>query len=395
VTPPEVPALVFGANVTALGVVRALGRHRVPAYSAGADRRLVAHSRWYRRLPGEDVEETSEGDRLAAYLRTLPFERAVLFPCSDQWTLAVGSLPADVAASHVATVAPIDVLRLLIDKKLFARAAEDYGVPAPRVFDAADLDIIEGDALQSFFLKPTSSQVFSKRFGVKAMPLESHAHAAELLGTMAEEGIEVVLQEFVPGPPTSLVCLDGYVDRSGTMRACLARQWLRMYPRTFGNSTLTVTIPLDEVADAVDSLCRLFEGIGYVGLFNAEFKYDARDGRFKIVEVNARPWWQVELARAAGFDVCAMAYHDALGEPLPPAGEYRIGLTWVHPVPDLRAWWTGRMHGDRTGGFPLRVWFQGANALFSRDDPKPAARELVRLGGHLLRFGRPQPNAAG
>lgn len=357
-------------------------------YSAGTDRKMVARSRWYQRLPGEDIEETSDGERLAAYLRALPFQRTVLFPCSDQWSLAVASLPDDVAASHAATVAPLDVLRLLIDKELFSRAAAEYGVPAPRVLHATDLDAIEADAFQSFFLKPRNSQLFAERFGVKALRLESHAQATELLGRMVEDGIELLLQEFVPGPPTSHVFLDGYVDRSGVMRACLARRRLRMHPRAFGNSTLSVTIPLDEVSEALDSLRRLFEGLGYVGLFDAEFKHDARDGLFKILEVNGRPWWQLELAGASGLDVCAMAYRDALGEPLPQASEYRIGQSWVHPVPDLRAWWTGRVHGDRAGGFPLRVWFSGANAVFSWDDPKPAAEELVRLGGRLLKVGR-------
>jgi predicted ATP-grasp superfamily ATP-dependent carboligase len=50
-----------------------------------------------------------------------------------------------------------------------------------------------------------------------------------------------------------------------------------MHPRPFGNTTLSVTIPLDELSQALDSLRRLFEGLGYVGLFDAEFKHDARD----------------------------------------------------------------------------------------------------------------------
>jgi D-aspartate ligase len=195
----------------------------------------------------------------------------------------------------------------------------------------------------------------------------------------------LLLQEFVPGPPTSHVFLDGYVDRSGVMRACLARRRLRMHPRALGNSTLSVTIALDEVSEALDSLRRLFEGLGYVGLFDAEFKLDERDGLFKILEVNARPWWQLALAEASGLEVCVMAYCDALGEPLPRSSAYRIGQCWVHPVPDLQAWWAGRLHGDREGGFPLRVWFTGTNAVFSWDDPVPAAADLLRLGGRLLK----------
>src|SRR5439155_10089079 len=163
--------------------------------------------------------------------------------------------------------------------------------------------------------------------------------------------------------------LDGYVDRSGVLRACLARRRLWMHPRAFGNSTLSVAIPLPEVSEAMAGLRLLFESIGYTGLFDAEFTLDSRDGRFKILEVNARAWWQLELATAAGLDLCLLAYRDALGQPLPPVGSYKIGQTWVHPVPDLRAWWQARRAGDRAGGFPLGAWLGGANAVFSRDDP--------------------------
>jgi len=378
------PALIFGAGVTGLAVLRALGRSGVPSYSAGPDRSLVGRSRWYRELPGEDLDETSDGERLAAYLRALPFERTVLFPCSDQWALAVASLPDDVAASHAVTVAALDVLRSLIDKELFSQVCAEYDVPAPRVLPTTDLDAIEADALQSWLLKPKHSQLFTARFGVKAVQVENRAQATEFLETATDAGLELLLQEFVPGPPTSHVFLDGYVDRSGVMRACLARRRLRMHPQALGNSTLSVTIRLDEVAGALDSLRRLLEGLGYVGVFDAEFKHDPRDGLFKILEVNARPWWQIALADASGLDICAMAYRDALGEPLPQSGEYRIGQTWVHPVPDLQAWWTLRAHGDRPGGVPLRVWLGGTNAVFSWDDPKPAAEDLVRAGERLL-----------
>ena len=207
---------------------------------------------------------------------------------------------------------------------------------------------------------------------------------------MTDDGVEFLLQEYVPGPPTSHVFLDGYVDRSGAIRACLARRRLRMHPQMFGNSTLSVTIPLDEVGDAYASLRRLFEGVGFVGLFDAEFKQDARDGRFRILEVNARPWWQLALAGASGLDVCTMAYLDALGEPLPRVEGYRLGTTWVHPVPDLQAWWSARRHRSRAGGLPLRAWFGGANAVFGWDDPKPALDELARSGKRILRGKTPR-----
>jgi hypothetical protein len=77
------------------------------------------------------------------------------------------------------------------------------------VLHATDLDAIAADVLQSFFLKPRNSQLFGQRFGVKALRLESHAQATELLERMEEDRIELLLQEFIPGRPTSHAFLDG------------------------------------------------------------------------------------------------------------------------------------------------------------------------------------------
>jgi D-aspartate ligase len=379
----RVPALVFGADVTALAVLRALGRDAVPVFVAGSRPKLVTRSRWYRPVPGDALDETSDGERAARYLEASPFPRAVLFPCSDHWALALASLPDRAAAAYPAVVAPLETLRVLVDKSRFAEATTRLGVPAPRtlpVVGVETLAAIEEAELPNFFLKPSDSQQFAKRFGVKGLQLTGRTRAADLVRQLTGEGFELVLQEYLPGPATDHVFLDGYVDRAGVMRACLARRRMRMFPPHLGNSTLSVTMPLSEAGDAVASLQRLFEGMEFTGLFDAEFKYDARDGRFKILEVNARPWWQLGLSEACGLGLTVMAYRDALGLPLAPAARYPVGHAWVNPVPDLRAWW-GRGAGGHAGGVPVRSWLGGANAVFSWDDPMPAVEALARVPG--------------
>ena len=391
----SVPVLVFGAHITALAVIRAFGRTGIPVYVVGRDCTAIARSRWYRPIPGDDIDETAGSERLAAFLQALPFERSVLIPCTDRWALALASLPEHVTRSHVPVVASAEAVRILVDKQLFAQAAAGYSMPAPRVFNSRQIDAIAADELQHFFIKPCNSQLFADRFGPKALQFEGRSEAIDLLARLAEDRVEVVLQEFIPGPPTAHVFLDGYVDRTGTMRACLARRRLRMYPRPFGNSTLSVTIPCEEVAEAVAALRRLFDGLGYVGLFDAEFKLDARDGQFKILEVNARAWWQLELVEASNLNICTMAYRDALGEPVATQSTYRIGKTWVHPVPDLSAWWTGLKQRDRTGGFPVRAWFTGPNTVFSWDDPRPAFEEIARFSRIVASHRKPLRGSPG
>jgi D-aspartate ligase len=204
---------------------------------------------------------------------------------------------------------------------------------------------------------------------------------------VVEAGHEVVLQELIPGPPEAHVFLDGYVDRQGGMWGCLARRRPRMFPPPFGNSTLSETTPREEVAPAIESLRRLFAALGVRGLFDAEFKRDERDGAFKVIEVNGRPWWQLALAGASGLDVVGAAYRDAAGLPL-PAAEYRVGCRWVHPVPDVRAWLAARGNPGRLGRFPLREWVTAeANAVWAPDDPLPALEELATVPRGALKLG--------
>lgn len=394
-TPSRPVALVFGAHITGLAVLRAFGRAGVPAFAVGVDRTMTRRSRWFRPIEGGDrLREDADSADVAAWLEALPFSRAVLFPCSDRWALTVASLPESVTARFIPAVAPERVLRTLVDKQLFAEAAAIAGVPAPRVLEPRQLDEVGPEDVPRFFIKPRDSQAFARRFGVKALRIRHYEDARHLIGRMAAEEIDVVLQEMIPGGPTAHVFLDGYVDRAGMMRACLARRRLRMHPRPFGNSTLSVTIPRLEVQAAIDALGALFRAIGYRGgLFDAEFSFDERDGLFKVIEINARPWWQLQLTQSAGLDVCMMAFQDALGEPVPTARGYRLGMTWVHPLPDLSAWWADRHRADRAGAFPLRTWFTGPNAVFSWDDPKPAIDEVARsvklATGRMPHFGKP------
>jgi len=300
------------------------------------------------------------------------------------------------AGSVMSTTPLPSVVERLVDKRAFAQTLDDLDIDRPRTFEVRsvdDLAQIDDDELPSFFLKPHDSQRFGKEFHMKAFPLTTREEAMRLLERSLRGGHEVLAQERISGPPQNHVFLDGFVDRRGRVAALLARRRIRMFPAGFGNSTDTVTIPLPEVTDAVESLHRLFAGIGFHGMFDAEFKRDGSTGRHKIIEVNARPWWQIELARAAGMDVVHMAYLDALGVDVDTASGYRIGRRWVHTFPDLRARWENpRVRSDSSR--PEEGWFSARHAVFQWSDLRPGLAEIGRVARRVafkLTFRREAP----
>lgn len=382
-----VPVLILGKGVTALAVLRCLGRRGLPLYVGGDPGPLVRRSRWYR-SPPDNASLDPNGSGLGPWLDSLQIERMVLLPTSDRWALAVGGLDPELARRFPSTVAPTEILKKLVIKSHFACALQELGIPHPRtvtVRDVAAARSLPPEFFEDSFLKPTQSGPFAAVYGAKALHFRNRDEALLRIDEASSRGFELMLQEFIPGPAHRHYFVEGFIDRHGRLCGLLARRRIRMYPRDFGNSTSTETIPLSEAAGAAASLSRLLEGIGYRGVFSAEFKLDERDGQFKILEVNARPWWFVGFAARCGMDVCEMAYRDSLGEEVTPISAYAVGRRCIAARLDLESglaeWRAGRL--GLTALF--RSWMGADQLTLSRDDPKPSLDEILTWSKARLR----------
>lgn len=371
------PALILGSGVTALGVQRTLRRAGIPYYTTSRNDRLLRSSRWFRELPPS--MDIPEPDDLRGWLDDLELERAMLFPCSDQWALACSAVPHQPEDRFPASLPSTETLARLIDKGSLLNLLEELEIPHPwtrSLSDGADLGDVPWDRLgDRGFLKPRDSQGFMAEFGVKGVRVASRDEAEEKLERLGGFGREFVLQEYVPGPADRHFFVDGFRDSDGEIRALFVRQRLRMYPLDFGNSSLMESVSLERVEGAVASLTRLLDEVGYRGIFSAEFKQDPRDGEFRLLEVNARAWWYVEFAAQCGVDVCTLAYLDALGRPVPDIADYKVGVKAVYPYFDVSACQTLWRAGELSLSAWLSSWIGARQPVFQWSDPLPAIRQ--------------------
>jgi predicted ATP-grasp superfamily ATP-dependent carboligase len=367
----RVPPVVLGDGITALGVVRSLGRAGLEPMLASRSGDFAGRSRWVRGRT-LDLAESDDPAALLAGLRGAGVERGVLIPCSDLWSQAVSQVQDAERERFPTSMPPVEAVELLVDKGLFAQTLDRFDVPHPTTIDASDVSDLDGVDLDGFFLKPRDSQRFSQLFRKKAIRFADRAEAVEGLQAMVDAGLTAVLQEYVPGPPTAHYFVDGFVDRTGVVRALFARRRIRMFPTDFGNSSMMVSVPLEEAAEAARSLERLFAGIGYRGTFSAEFKRDPRDGRFKLLEVNSRPWWYIGFAAHCGVDVSVMIYRDALGLPVESVTDYAVGERCVLLPQDFRAYRAIRKTDGLSFVSWVRSWLGATPSIFQRRDPLPA-----------------------
>jgi predicted ATP-grasp superfamily ATP-dependent carboligase len=163
------------------------------------------------------------------------------------------------------------------------------------------------------------------------------------------------------------------------------RRRLRMYPTDFGNSSYMVSVPPAEAAPAVESVRRALAQLDYRGVFSAEFKRDADDGAFRVLEINARPWWYVRFAAQCGMNLCGRAYADALGQSPPPANAYRVGRGCMHVHYDYFACRELLRTGQVSRRSWLWSWLTSHKAAFEWNDPLPACVDVARILGRALR----------
>jgi len=384
------PVIVLSGGVTALGVMRAFGRQDIPVYVHPDTAEYIRYSRWYRPLLDSRPANASAPSRevLEEVLQRSELGAGFLCACSDDWNRAVAEYAERGAPRFVSVVPTPTSLDRLQDKGRLASLLEELQVPMPltrRIAAAGDLAEIPRPTSTFYFLKPTDSQRFLVRFGTKGMRVATAEEARSRLAEIVAAGLAVVLQEYIPGSFDQHYFVDGYADRSGAIKALFARRRLRIYPPDFGNSTAMVSVPLDAVAQAADSVRRVLGAVRYRGIFSAEFKRDPRDGLFKLLEVNTRPWWFIDFAVRCGVDVCRMAYDDAQGLPVKAVDRYRIGATCVFPYYDFFAMQPLLREGSLTWARWWKELLPALQPVGCWDDPLPGIVGFARVMRSALR----------
>ncbi len=187
----------------------------------------------------------------------------------------------------------------------------------------------------------------------------------------------LMLQEYIPGGPETVWMFNGYFDDSSHCLVGFTGQKLRQHPPYTGMSTLAVVRDNPEVRSLAE---RLLSSIGYRGIVDMGYRFDARDGQYKVLDVNPRVGATFRLfVGTDGMDVVRAMYLNLTNQPV-PASSATDGRKWLLETHDpvscityLRdgalspSGWVRSLRGVREG------------ALFALDDPRPFVTAFARL----------------
>jgi predicted ATP-grasp superfamily ATP-dependent carboligase len=368
---------------TTLGIARSLGRLGVPVYAMDANPGGPSSaSRYLRRRyivdlpPDASLAQTTQhlveaGRRLGS--------RAVLIPTWDDISVAVAEAYPALQEHFLIPDQPQGLARSLASKKGMYRLAVEHGVPTPRSSFPSSIEEVHAYAAEATFpvmIKGINGYRLAKRAGRTLFLVE---RPEELVRRYVEieDPLEpnVMLQEYIPGGDDAVWMFNGYFDGRSECLFGMTGQKLRQWPPYAGTTTLGVCRPNGTV---VEQTRRWMKAVGYRGMIDMGYRFDARDGQYKVLDVNPRIGSTFRLfVGRLGVDTVRAHYLDMTGQSV-PVDEMVEGRKWLdeRDLASSITYW-------RDGNLSLPQWaasLRGVQELVhaARDDLAPLAR-LPRL----------------
>ena len=389
---PALPsAVLLGGEAIAVSACRSLGWAGVRVHALGDARDPVRRSRWCH----EFVAAGSKTGVIERYLDWLerdgPRGGAVILPCDDYGVEMIArNRPRLVEWGYRPVEGDDDVMLAMLDKERTYELAREGGIQTPRtatVRTAGEALSAAGGFELPLGLKPLQSHIWAEHRSEKLVLARDRDELREVCEWAFEPGVPMLMTEVIPGPETEICTYFTYADSTGEPLFDYTKSKIRQWPKRSGLTCYQVSDRREEVIDAGR---RLVRATGLRGVAVPEFKHDARDGRWKLIECNVRFTGSLDLTRHCGIDMARIAYESTAGRPVERPDGYRTGVTQWNPIEDVRALIDYRRDGELTVPRWVRSVARRQHFPMMRaDDPMPTVASLgTKLGRAVRKLAR-------
>lgn len=372
-----------------LNIMRSLGRLGVPVYNLDPNPWAPTfRSRYCRGRFVWDIEHRPADESLAymAEVRRRIGRPCILVPTTDRTANFVADHAGTLAKSFVFPQQSPGLVRSLASKRDMFHLARRHGIPTPdAVFPASREDVLLFLERVRFpvMLKGIDGQRLWDRTGKKMFIVQSKEKLLELYDAAEDpHRPNLMLQEYIPGGDETVWMFNGYFNGASDCLVGFTGKKLRQCPVHTGSTSLGICLRNQVVEETTRRFMRV---VGYRGILDIGYRYDARDDLYKVLDVNPRIGATFRLfVGENGIDVARALYLDLTGQEVVarPAAE---GRKWV--VEDLDLVSSYRYY--REGSLSLAGWarsFRGVEeaAFICADDPLPVAAMIVSRAAELI-----------
>jgi predicted ATP-grasp superfamily ATP-dependent carboligase len=398
-------ALLLGLeNAIALTVVRELGEHGVPVHGIARNAAAIGiasrHCADWSLRPSGPIADWLPG------LIARTGARAVL-AISESDLIELAALPPVIGDCHI-LVPRAEPLARVLDKLQTLHHATAAGLRVPQTW------------------QPREGEDFTARAHQMRYPLVAKwANPPEIMAVLDRAGLEWIKTDYVRTPDQLIALLNRYAPigrwpliqqycrgvglgqmlymQAGHATLRFQHRRLHEWPPEGGVSTLCRAEPADAHGAQMTLSENLLRALDWEGQAMVEYRYDADNDRYWLMEVNGRFWGSLPLARHCGADFAWEAYRRKILGQVDPAPTPNDRLRARYMVPETKRlarilFAPGRIGDPFFRRRPLRdlgaylLAFVDPRAryyVFSRSDPQPWWRDMTQMLRKAARRGKP------
>jgi len=379
------PVVVFKCpGYAGLGILRSLGRLGIPVYSM-VDDVLDAPAFHSRYCAGKSRCSSHFTEKVIGELLDVGRRigrRSVLIVTYDELAIFVAENADRLREQFIFPDQTAGLVRSLCSKREMHHKARAQGVPTAEIFFPRSREEVLDFLKRSSFpivVKAIHGWLWRRPVGGRMAIANTERELLDIYDAMEPN---VILQEYIPGGEDTNWIFTGYFnDRSDCLFGFTGKK-IRQWPLRRGVTTLGVCLK----NETVDQTTRRFmKDIRYRGIVDVDYRYDARDGKYKVLDVNPRMGANFRIfVTNNGMDVVRALYLDMTRQPIVP-GIVCDGRKWIVEDYDFLSALTCMSKGDLTS----ERWSKSLRgvretAYFAADDPLPFLHMSIRFCWRLV-----------
>lgn len=329
-------AIIIEGHIQGLSNTRSLGEIGIPVYVVDKNDCIARYSKYCNKF---FICPDYNDDRFADFLIDLAHKEGinnwVLIPSNDYAVLAISKNKRQLEKCFKIITPSFDVLENIYNKANLLQIAllKDIPIPSTHYF-LNEFDVLPDNFTFPVITKGKFGLEFYKTFKKKVFLAESENQLkAQVINIAGKYPVsDTFTQEVIPSHGQNKTISFAAFSSKGEILSFWMGEKLREHPVKFGTATFSQSIYNEDILKTSKILLK---ELNYTGPCEIEFLKDPRDDKYKLIEMNARTWLWVGLAKACGIDFAKMIYYFANDLPFAYPLNYKTNIKWRNSFTDI------------------------------------------------------------
>lgn len=365
-------AIIIEGHVQGLANTRSLGEVGIPVIIVDKENCIARYSKYCRgfyKCPDFNTEN------FFIFLIQLAEQNGLkgwsLFPSNDHAVYNISKHKTELEKYYKVITPELKVINNIYNKANLLKLADKYKIPIPETEYFTHTGNVQTNLKFPVLTKGKTGLSFYKAVGRKAcLAHDENELSIQLTRIKKRYPLDQMFtQELIPYDGTNKTISFTAFCVKGEIKTFWMGVKLREHPLQFGTATFCESI---YQVECLEHSKTLLNALNYTGVCEVEYLFDPRDSQYKMIEINARTWLWVGLAKACGIDYPILIYNylNNIKNDYPSSyiNNYCWINLWTDTVYSMKALLRGKLNLFK---YLKSLFTQKEFAVFSFNDIKP------------------------